>query len=125
MAPVSAVAARTASFSASTRPRNGRASGMTGAGSGRVKVSTVAPWPTSARCMARTSSATRSASNDGRSTSFMPATTVARSGASSSATGSCSVRIRLVVRPRMARLAYSRPPWARATARANRSAQPR
>lgn len=122
--PVSAHTRRVPAFSALIRGAIGRETGKSGVRSGRVNVKTTAPVATHARCISCMSASTLSRSNWGRMTSFVPEKHVMRSGWSARAGTNCSSLISRVVRPRVAKFAYSRLPCA-AIRLASRHDQPR
>ncbi|CPU65525.1 Uncharacterised protein [Mycobacteroides abscessus] len=95
-----------------------------------VAMSTSIPAPRRRETACSRLRARRSTSAFGRRMSLPPPMTLTRSGRSSSAAGTCSVRIERSLRPRMARFAYrsgSSPAATRRAARcwARRSAHPR
>ena len=108
IAPASSDTRRSSSSSESVRRRSIRANGPIARRcemSGIVNVSTTHPRSTSARCIAPMSAAIARALKSRRSRSFMPATTVARSGRSASAGASWSLKICRAPCPRMPRFA--------------------
>ncbi len=123
--PCRAAASRIRALSAGTRGASGRASGTSRSIAGKVRVATRAPAPVSAANIASSSAPTASASKRGRSRSFMPATTVARSGRNARAASSCVARTCPASCPRTARLAYRSPGSAASSNSASRSAHPR
>ena len=95
------------------------------AGSGIVKLTTVAPSRRASPKMMTWSALIWAKSGRGPITSFIPPKTLNRSGCIASASASWPVRISCIRKPRMARFAYSSgSSWASAMCWANRSAQP-
>ena len=121
--PYSSTMPRRCMLYAAIRPRSSRITGNM-RGSKPVKMITRQPAACSLATAGSNSAASASTSYPCRM-SFPPAARLTRSGASSTARGSCSATTSRSSLPRMARLAYRNPGRCADRASATRSAQPR